>query len=71
MRMKCTKCRGAGEFLPPHGITKADLVKCHICNGEGIRPEGYKTKTDGSRSKRVRYFSKRDGLEDLKELEAE
>lgn len=66
---KCTKCKGLGEYIPPNGMTKADIVKCHICSATGILPKDYKIKKDGARTSKPKYFRKDAGLDQLKEVE--
>lgn len=68
---RCTKCKGLGEYIPPTGMTKADIVKCHICGGTGTLPDDYKIKKELPRANRARYFNKNDGIILLKALEDE
>lgn len=66
---RCTKCHGVGNYMPPHGSTRADIKQCHICKGTGFLPRGYIVKEDTAKNRKKRYFNKNDGIILVRDIE--
>ena len=66
----CKKCRGMGEHLKADGYTKADIIKCAICSGTGIRPADMKF-AKYVKNMKNRHIKRHEGMEDLHLVVAE